>query len=400
MDKLIEECDVCIIGASISGNYLSYLLSQSNLNIIVVEEHAEVGLPFQCAGIISKKLNKLINLPDNLILNRVKIAKLISPSGKSLKLSGNEEPYIIDRIALDKLFYTKTQDSPNIRYFLGEKFKSLKYEKKLDKKIMIVQTSKRTIITKLLIGCDGPFTSVGKCVGIKNNVIYATQIRIRAKFDESEAVMYFNKRWNDLFGWIVPEGNSIFRIGLACSQNINSNFKIFLKKIHIDFKQKIDQQGGIIPIGIMKRVSFDNILLIGDSACQVKATTGGGVIMLIIAAKYAANCILKCFKYNNFSKKFIKKNYEKLCFAEIGKELKIHYLIRTLLKNFTNKDFDDFFSLVENNNIKDIISFYGDMDFPKRLLFKLLKNAFIIKFLLKFLIKKPLILIKNIFLLK
>ncbi|MBY8982141.1 MAG: hypothetical protein KGD57_04270, partial [Candidatus Lokiarchaeota archaeon] len=130
MDKLIEECDVCIIGASISGNYLSYLLSQSNLNIIVVEEHAEVGLPFQCAGIISKKLNKLINLPDNLILNRVKIAKLISPSGKSLKLSGNEEPYIIDRIALDKLFYTKTQDSPNIRYFLGEKFKSLKYEKK------------------------------------------------------------------------------------------------------------------------------------------------------------------------------------------------------------------------------------------------------------------------------
>ena len=74
-----------------------------------------------------------------------------------------------------------------------------------------------------------------------------------------------------------------------------------MKKINVDSKQKINQQGGIIPIDIKNKVAFDNILLVGDSACQVKATTGGGIIMLLIANKYAANCILKCFKNNNFT---------------------------------------------------------------------------------------------------
>ena len=38
----------------------------------------------------------------------------------------------------------------------------------------------------------------------------------------------------------------------------------------------------------MNNVAFDNIMLIGDAAGQVKATTGGGVVMLLTAAKYAA----------------------------------------------------------------------------------------------------------------
>ena len=56
----MEILDVCIIGGSIAGNYLSYLLSKKNLKIAIIEEHEEMGLPFQCAGIISKKLKKLI----------------------------------------------------------------------------------------------------------------------------------------------------------------------------------------------------------------------------------------------------------------------------------------------------------------------------------------------------
>ena len=81
--------------------------------------------------------------------------------------------------------------------------------------------------------------------------------------------MYFDPRWKELFGWIVPEGKNIYRIGLASSKNPVKNLKILLKKLHLTLEEKIDQQGGIIPIGIMNRVAFDNVLLLGDSACQV-----------------------------------------------------------------------------------------------------------------------------------
>jgi len=117
--------------------------------------------------------------------------------------------------------------------------------------------------------------------------------------------MYFNPRWKELFGWIIPEGKGIFRIGMACSQNLVKNFRFFLKKIKIKISQKIDQQGGLIPYGMMNKIAFNNMLLLGDSGCQVKATTGGGIINILTAAKYAANCIKKCIKIDNFSRKVI-----------------------------------------------------------------------------------------------
>ncbi|MFX1573598.1 MAG: hypothetical protein ACFFB0_12680 [Promethearchaeota archaeon] len=389
MEINIERFDICIVGASIAGNYLCYLLSNTNLKIAVIEEHKEIGLPLQCAGIISEKIIKLIELSEEIILNRVKIAKIVAPKGRFIKISGNEEPYIIDRTALDLYFYERVRNNNNIKFFLGEKFKLFKYMRNDHQKLLIVETSNRILKVKVLVGCDGPLSVVAKLLGIKNKNLYATQIRITANLEENEAAMYFDPRWRELFGWIVPEGNGIFRIGMACSQNIRKNFQIFLKQLKIDFEQKINQQGGLIPYGMMNKLAFNNILLLGDAACQVKATTGGGIINLLTASKYAAYCIKKSFKINNLSRKIIKKYYEKPCMSTIGKQLKIHYLIRAVLERLRNKDFIKLFEIIKTSKIENLINIYGDMDFPKTLIFKFLRIPNVISFLLKFFIKNP-----------
>ncbi|MHA2325299.1 MAG: FAD-dependent monooxygenase [Promethearchaeota archaeon] len=391
MERNIENFDISIIGASIAGNYLSYLLSNTRLKIAVIEDHKEVGLPLQCAGVVSQKLTKLINFPQNIILNRVKVAKIVAPNGRSIKLSGNENPYIIDRVALDRFFYEEIRNRSNIQHFFGERFKSFKYVKEEKNRCLLIETSKRTIKTKILIGCDGPLSTVASSLGIKRKVLYAMQIRISGKFKENEAVMYFNSKWKELFGWIVPEGNQIFRIGLACSHNIKRNFHYFLTQLSIDFDQKIDQQGGLIPYEITNKIAFNNIMLLGDSACQVKTTTGGGIIMLLTSAKYAAVCIKECFNKNNFSKKLINKNYGRSCHSSIGKELKIHYLIRAILEKLEPKDFMNLFIIMKSSNSKNIINLYGDMDFPKSFIFKFLKNPRFITFFIKFILKNPII---------
>ena len=393
-ERSIEHYDVCIVGASISGNYLTYLLSKSNIKIVVLEDHKEIGLPFQCAGIISQKLSKLIELPKEIVLNRVNTAKIVSPSGNFIKLSGNERPYVIDRIKFDHLFYNKVKDNPNITYYLAERYKSFEYRIDDGKKYVLIETSKRKIIAKMVIGCDGPLSLVGKQLKIKNDVIYASQIRVKANFYDHEAAMYFNPQWKQLFGWIVPEGNSIYRIGIASARNVNKWFQHFLNELSVDIKERIDQQGGIIPYGVMNNLAFDNVLLIGDAAGQVKATTGGGIIMLLTAAKYASNCIHRCFEKENFSKRIIQKYYEKPCSQTIGKELKLHYIIRLILENFRNKDFDNFFKIIKEVKIEHLITFYGDMDFPKTLVIKLLLNRTVLSFMFKFLIKNPLIIFK------
>ncbi|MHA1148062.1 MAG: geranylgeranyl reductase family protein [Promethearchaeota archaeon] len=395
MEENLPVFDVCIIGGNISGNYLCYLLSHTKLKIAVIEEHKEIGLPFQCAGIVSKKLSELISLPLEIILNRVKIAKVVAPSGKYIKLGGEEEPYIIDRVAFDKLFYEKVNQKENITYFLGERFESFKYSKKNREKKIIIQTSKRKIKAKMIIGCDGPLSTVGKLLNIKNKVIYGTQIRVKANYNPNEAVMFFNPHWKELFGWIVPEGNNhIYRIGMGAAIHIHKKFKNYLKILKINNNAILDRQGGIIPYGMMNKCAFENCLLLGDAAGQVKATTGGGIVMLLTAAKYAASCIKKCFKSNNFSQKFIKKHYENQCSATIGHQLKIHFIIRKIFEHFTSDDYEMFFQIVKISHVEELISLYGDMDFPRTLFIKLLKNSLVFKFLLKFFRKNPLLVFK------
>jgi len=397
MKNNLTKVDICIIGASISGNYLAYLLSKTNLKIAVIEEHKEIGLPFQCAGIVSQKLSQIIDLPNELILNRVKIAKIVAPSGKFIKLSGEEQPYVIDRIELDRLFYKKIKDFNNLTYFLDEKFKSFDYVEENENISVLIKTSKRNLTAKILVGCDGPLSLVASSFGIKNQFIYGAQIRVKSKFNKEEATLIFNHRWKELIGWIVPEGNNnIYRIGVASAKNVRNNLDLLLEKLHININERIDQQGGIIPYGYMNKLAFNNALLLGDAAGQVKATTGGGIVMLLIAAKYAANCIQKCFKMNQFSKKFIKKHYEKPCMATLGKQLKLHYTLRKTFENFSNDDFENLFQIAKTQKIEQLVSLYGDMDFPKSMMFKLLMNAKIIKFLFRLIRKKPLLFLKTI----
>jgi len=395
--EIKDQFDVCIVGGGIAGNYLAYLLSRTDLQVVIIEEHEEVGRPFQCAGIVSMKLAKLIDLPSEIILNRVSTASLEFPSNKSVDLAGNERPFVIDRVELDKLYYKKAKSSENIHFLLGEKFKSFKTLNRKNPPFIRINTSKRTLQTTLLIGCDGPLSQVAKQLGIINNIIYATQIRTKANFDTNKAYMYFNERWNSLFGWIVPEGTDVFRIGIGSSDKLRESFEIFLNKIGIHFEDRIDQQGGIIPLGPMNKLAHDHILLLGDSASMVKATTGGGIIMILIASKFAANCIINCFRTKDFSKTFIKKHYETPCSAHIGNQLKLHYVIRYLLQNFTNNNLEALYNLLEINEIKNIISFYGDMDFPLRVALKLLSNWRFIKFLVKFALKNPRVMIKSIY---
>ena len=94
--------------------------------------------------------------------------------------------------------------------------------------------------------------------------------------------------------------------------------------------------------------------------------------------------------------KIIKKYYESQWVATIGKELRIHYLIRTILEKFSDKDFIRLFQIIKISKIGDYISLYGDMDFPKAFAFKIIKNSLFITFLLKYLFKNTNIFVKLI----
>ena len=96
----------------------------------------------------------------------------------------------------------------------------------------------------------------------------------------------------DFFAWIVPLEDNYARIGLASQQNPTPYLENFIKKLKSRMKDDkiLNKTYGKIPIYSPKiRTSHENgkIITVGDAAAQVKATTGGGVIMGGIAAKFS-----------------------------------------------------------------------------------------------------------------
>jgi geranylgeranyl reductase family protein len=379
------EIDVCVIGGSIAGNYLACLLAEQNVKCCVIEEHEILGLPFQCAGIISQKILNLTAFPKSLILNRVKTAKVVAPNNQSIELSGKENPVIIDRVEFDKFFGKKAQEM-GVKYYLNEKYIS---HWSLPHNKVLIKTSKHRIVAKIVVGADGPFSKVAKRYGIKNTTIPAVQARMKFKHDLDKTAMYFHPKWEELFGYIVPEGNNgICRIGLATSVHPNKAFNIFLKKIEGDSSQIISRQGGALPFGYPKRFAFKNAVLLGDSACMVKATTGGGIVMLVSAAKILAPAISKSLEKNDFSQRFLRKNYEKPVKCSLGIELRLHFLIRLILMELKSEGFNRFFRMYLNSkDLQEIVENYADMDFPLNLVRKLLFNREFMQFVFPLIIR-------------
>ena len=77
--------DVVIIGAGPVGGYAAYKLSQAGLSVLIVEEHNEIGRPFQCAGLVTPEAMEKVGL-EHTIQSRVVGARMHSPDGLQIQI--------------------------------------------------------------------------------------------------------------------------------------------------------------------------------------------------------------------------------------------------------------------------------------------------------------------------
>ena len=94
---------IVIVGAGPVGCYLGQLLKHHGFEPLLLEEHAEVGKPVQCAGIVGRGIFEEMRLPvsNKSILNTIDGAKVFF-NGYSFVLNRSRVAHIIDREVFDK----------------------------------------------------------------------------------------------------------------------------------------------------------------------------------------------------------------------------------------------------------------------------------------------------------
>jgi digeranylgeranylglycerophospholipid reductase len=348
---MVAEYRPVIIGGSVIGNYLAYRLTERGLKPIVIEEHPKIGEPVQCTGLVSKRIFDLEKLPKRLFKNKIDRLIVHFPDDSVVEVKG--EAHLLDRAALDLYFYEKAKEG-GADYLLGEKVIKL-----VTVDYVYAKTTKRKFKTDLVVGADGPLSMVRTHFGLFYKMVPAVQALAGYNTEPGETHVYMGSQHTDYqFAWAVPESTKTARIGMFVTEDTHGRLNRFMESLGA---KAMEVQAGIVPIDYPKQSAFAHALLVGDAACQTKASTGGGIVTGMICADVAADAIAKAYEKEDFSEGFLLKNYDVPWRRKIIKELKTAYISRKALNRLSDGDLNRVGELARKH--RDKIEKFGDIDF-------------------------------------
>ncbi|MDL2271097.1 NAD(P)/FAD-dependent oxidoreductase [Methanobrevibacter sp. OttesenSCG-928-I08] len=385
--------DVVIVGAGPIGSNLAYLLSKNNLSICLIDKKKEIGIPLQCAGIVSKDILNYIDIPNDLIINKAKGA-FLHTKNNILQVNKEESTaLIIDRVLFDKYLFKKA---------IGEGVEFIQNKViNIDSEKGIVKCANGdTISSKIIVGADGVNSIVSKEINNDLNKVNASQFLVKiddngvndfrnSKKNINEFVdVYVDSRIFPGFLWCIPTENNLYRVGLFSDEDYKSQNLILNEFLEENFTvnsyEIIEKYKGAIPKCNFKNKLYENrVLLIGDAAAQVKPTTGGGLVLGFNISKYASKIITNSIINDDIS---LIKNYADEFKNKFFNELTSQYKLQKTLKILSNDDLDYLFKKLKENDAEELISKYGDIDkqsilikefFKRGLIFKVIPSLFI-----------------------
>lgn len=292
-----------MVGGGPAGSLTASLLAADGRDVVLLEEHTEIGMPEHCAGIVSDAFLRRIPISPP-VVNAIKRAEVVFPGGRVLELERSSPfGYMLDRKNLDVMLADHAvRHGVDLR--LGICFNTAIHS---PDKITVV-TNKGEIDADLLVGADGQKSAVASTIGAgySKNYLVGAQIDIPVppEDDHSMVLSIGNNVAPGFFAWKLPYGDKT-RYGLCVaggSGNPVTYLKQLVKKDGYDYSMKgTSKFGGTIPVGNRITTVGDRTLLIGDAASQVKPVSGGGLAPISYVAPILCDTIHEAYETNLFT---------------------------------------------------------------------------------------------------
>jgi|ETN02SMinimDraft_4_1059925.scaffolds.fasta_scaffold48226_2 digeranylgeranylglycerophospholipid reductase len=350
---------VSLIGAGTIGGYSGYLLGKAGYSVSIYEDHKVIGEPCHCTGIITSSILKMVDLPSDVLLNKLTSVKVIGPNGKSCILPTND--IVVDRVKLDE-YFVGLAVKEGAKLHRSHKMVSCDVK---EKKFVISHEGKEEEHSfDTLVGADGPNSSLAKLLNpdLTRKHWIGPQAVISGSFDKGQYEVYLNNDFcKGFFAWVVPSSSTTAVVGLAVRSRASFHFKKFMEmRFGKSYKEEVVRYlGGLIPRYDGLITCYENgIYLVGDAGGHVKATTGGGIIPGMKAARGLVSALKDGTSYDRAWRK------------ETGFNLFTHLKIRQMLDTFSDADYNRLISYMGSKRVQKVMR-KSDREYPASFLLKL-----------------------------
>ncbi|MFQ6128420.1 MAG: geranylgeranyl reductase family protein [Thermoplasmata archaeon] len=374
------EFDVLVVGAGPTGCLIAQRLCREGFSVAVAEEHREIGEPVRCSGLVTKRVLAFL-ADERSVLNRVRGAHIFSPSAHKITIGGKtEKAVVLDRALADRGL-AKAASREGAEMFVDTRAIAARRTSGGVNVTLAHAKEIKKVTCKILVGADGVKSSAARWFDLSQPEITVSGFQAEMSggdFEENFVSLYVG---NDVapgfFSWVIPAGDT-FRVGLCVREgSAYEYFNRFLTNPLVSEKLKeaepISYQAGTIPFGLSKRTAGDNVVIVGDAACQVKATSGGGLYTGLVSADECAKVLVDSLESGDHSHEFL-SSYERMWYERVGRELKRDLMLHRAFARLSDKQLERIFDLVDRKDILDTITRKGDIDYPSKLGWRLVKK--------------------------
>ncbi|MBR96692.1 MAG: hypothetical protein CMA81_07785 [Euryarchaeota archaeon] len=385
----VQHWDVVIVGAGPAGGRVATHIAERGHSVLLLEEHEEIGRPFQCAGLVTPNAMKEVGLFHS-ILEEVDGALIHGPSGTLVPVGteGKVRTYVVCRKIFDQGVVKQSLEAGADIWLNSKPVDANVHDDHVD--LTISRNGEIiNISASLLIGCDGAHSwtrrhfKMGKpkelMIGFQAEVVgYEGRDRWLEMFSGSEIAPGF-------FAWVIPSGNGSHRIGLwstakrlegrSIEQCYDNLLKHPLWKDRFSNVSETARYCGPVPSGMVKNTFKDRVILIGDSAGMAKPTTGGG----IGPAFEQISGIIENLSAALTKNKLDKKTLHGICskhFSKMHKDQNRARALRNLLvSDCSDEVLDKHFNSFAKPEVIQLINEVGDIEKPVPLGMALLRKV-------------------------
>lgn len=367
--------DVLVIGAGPTGSWTAYGFAKAGFRTALFEEHAEVGLPVHCTGIVGEEIFEHFPSIRKCVWGAVENFKVFSPEGYPITLP-NVKAFVLNRRQLD-VHLANQAKAEGVEILLNHKATSIEQDKEHVTVTAQAQNEPVVYRSKIVVLATGSTSHLPKRSGLSEPPQFIRGVQVEVEIENhSEVEVYLGGNVAPgSFAWAVPTRENIAKAGLITL----GNARIYLDKFFDSpfLKNRIKRWVGKplvsrIPLGAAPKTVNHRVLAVGDAAGQVKTTTGGGIYYGLVGAQELVSTALAARKNGNFIPSLLQP-YHRRWQKKLGLELHAGLYIRKVFQKVLDSDLNRLIRLFERREMLDLVQRHANFDRHRDLIFALTK---------------------------
>jgi flavin-dependent dehydrogenase len=338
--------------------YAAERIARCGYSVLVCEEHASIGRPVHCTGVLASESFAEFDLPREAALNPVTTARFISPSG----LVVDYEPpaavaTVIDRAVFDCALAARARAAgADVR--LGARVSSL--ETNRDGVTAIAGTE--CVRARLaILACGASYGFQRRFgLGLPHTYLHTAQRELPASRLRGVELHFGRRVARDGFAWVVPvvrPDGTYARVGAMASDDAVAAYVRMVARVAGDWGLAVDgtpPRQKVLPLGEIPRTYDERLLVIGDAAGLVKPTTGGGIHYSILSAGFAADVADGALRRDRVDATALSQ-YEKTWRYHLADELASQRQLREVVTGLDDAEVDSLFDLAQTDGIMPLV---------------------------------------------